>query len=216
MTCPVAATEDKTAIPTSYQIEMVDVPMSPYCAVTTRVHGDATLTINGETVHDRDHLQIFDDEEFVVSVQPEYGFHLVSLEFEGEALIPISSTAYKGDIRKDGTLRAVLTRWNADIPVTFFIASPYQVMVYGTEVQNQQTIYCYPNEVLELVIDAPPSTAITGMINERKLTEIDVHTYTISVTEPGTLHIREYTPADDEKPPFQRFVRPNPVITPLF
>ncbi|MCL2460439.1 MAG: hypothetical protein FWF19_03715 [Euryarchaeota archaeon] len=70
--------------------------------------------------------------------------------------------------------------------------------------------------MLELVIDAPPSTVITGMINEKKLTEIGVHTYTISVTEPGTLHIREHTPADDEKPPFERFARPNPVIIPPF
>ena len=216
MACPVAATKDNTAISTFNPIEIPDVLMSPYCAVTARIHGDATLLINGKTVHDRDYLQIFEDEEFVVSVQPEYGFHLVSLEFEGEALMPISSTAYKGDINKDGTLRAVLTRWNADIPVTFLITSPYQVEVYGTEIQNQQTIYCYPNEVLELVIDAPPNSLITGIINGEKLTQTGAHTYTMSVTEPGTLHIRDYIPGDEEEPSIERFVRPNPVITPPF
>jgi hypothetical protein len=217
MTCPVVIAEGSTAaLSTFNQIEAFDLPVSPYCAVTTRIHGNAALTINGKTVHDRDYLQVFEEEEFIVSVQPEYGFHLISLEFEGEALVPISSTAYKGDIQKDGTLRAVLTRWNANIPVTFSIMSPYQVKVYGAEIQDQQTIYCYPNEVLELVIDTPPNSPINGNINGRRLTQIDAHTYTVSVAEPGTLHIGEYNPAEEEKSPFKRFIRPNHAFTPRF
>ena len=215
MTCLVAVAEDNTTPISSNLIEL-DLPMSPYCAVTTRIYGDATLTINGKKLHDRDHLQIFEDEEVTVSVHPEYGFHLISLEFEGEALIPISSTTYKGDIHKDGTLRAVLTRWNNDIPVTFSITSPYQVKVYGTEVQDQQTIYCYPHEILELVIDTPPNTAISGNISGKKLKQIDAQTYTVPVTEAGTLYIKEYDPAEEEEQPLPKFLRPRPIITPPF
>ena len=217
MTYPVVAANDNTAaLSTSNQIEEFDIPMSPYCAVTARIHGNATFTINGKTVHDKDYLQIFEDEEFIISVHPEYGFHLLSLEFEGEALTPINSMTYKGEIRRDGTLRAVLSRWNANIPITLSIMSPYLVKVYGNEIQDQQTIYCYPNEVLELVIDTPPTILVSGNINGRRLTQVDANTYTVSVTEPGTLHIGEYNPAEEEKPPFQRFVHPSPVITPPF
>jgi hypothetical protein len=213
MISPVVAAESNTAaISTSNQIGLSDTLMSPYCAVTTRIHGNATLTINDKTMHDKDYLQIFEDEEVTISVHPEYGFHLISLEFEGEALVSTSSTTYKGDIHKDGTLRAVLSRWNTDIPVTFSIMFPYQVKVYGTDIQDQQTIYCYPNEVLELVIDTPPDILISGNINGKRLTQIDAHTYTISVTEPGTLHIGEYNPVEEKETPLPRFVRPNPTI----
>ena len=182
--------------------------MPPYSAVTVRIYGNGSLTVNNEVMHDGDTLLIFEDEICIVSIQPEYGFHLASLEFEGEPFVPISSTTYQGDIKKDGTLIALLTRWNAEIPVTLSIAEPYRVYVYGKEVQDQETVYCYPDEKIQISIDALPNTGIEVSLNGETLTQVDERTYTISVMEPGTLRIEEYVPAE-KKELFlkQRFVR---------
>ena len=219
MTGFVAAEEHDGAIqtlnPTSSEAQIFDALMPPYSAVMVRIYGNATLTVNDKVVHDRDTLHIIEDEAFIVEIQPEYGFHLVSLEFEGDPLVPVRSTAYEGEIQRDGTLIAVLTRWNADIPVTFSIAGAYNVSVYGKEVQDQEVIHCYPHEEMELMIRAPPDTRIAGDLHGRRLNQIDDDTYTISVTEPGTLQIEEYIPVIEEESPVKnRFVRPTPVIIP--
>jgi hypothetical protein len=191
-------------------IQTSDALMPPYSAVTIRVYGNATLTINNEVVHDGDRLHIF-EETCTVSMQPEYGFHLVSLEFEGDPLVPTSSTTYEGDIRKDGTLIALLTRWNAEIPITLSIAEPYHVYVYGKEVKDQETMYCYPKEEIQLLIDTPPSTDITVSLNGKTFTQADEHAYMIPVMEPGILRIEEYIPVEKEEPLLkQRFVRKTP------
>ena len=219
MTGFVAAEEHDEAIQTlnqtSSEDQIFDALMPPYSAVMVRIYGNATLTVNDKVVQDRDTLHIIEDEAFLVEIQPEYGFHLVSLEFEGDPLVPVRSTAYEGDIQRDGTLIAVLTRWNADIPVTFSIAGAYNVSVYGKEVQDQEVIHCYPHEEMELMIRAPPDTRIAGDLHGRRLNQVDDDTYTISVTEPGTLQIEEYIPVIEEESPVKnRFVRPTPVIIP--
>jgi hypothetical protein len=214
MTCVAVAEEDMTDMDTIQaltQLQTFDTLMPPYSAVTIRIYGNATLMVNNEVVHDGESLHIFEDEEFIVSMQPEYGFYLVLLEFEGESLLPISSTAYKGDIQKDGTLIALLTRWNADIPVTFSIAEPYHVYVYGREVQDQETMYCYPKEEIQLFIDTPANTDIAVSLNGKTFAQIDERTYTISVMDPGILRIEEYIPVEREELSMKkRFVRRTP------
>ena len=202
---------DMNAIQAFTQLQTFDALMPPYSAVTIRIYGNATLTVNNEVMHDGESLHIFEDEEFIVSMQPEYGFYLVSLEFEGESLMPISSTTYKGDIQKDGTLIALLTRRNAEIPVTFSIAESYHVYVYGKEVQDQETMYCYPKEEIQLFIDTPSNTDIAVSLNGKIFTQVDERTYTISVMDPGILRIEEYIPVEREELSLKkRFVRRTP------
>jgi hypothetical protein len=202
---------DVDASETTTHLQTSDALMPPYSAVTVRIYGSATLTINNEMVHNGETFHIFDDKKCIVSMQPEYGFSLVSLEFEGEPLVPISSTTYEGNIQKDGTLIAVLSRWNANIPITFSIAEPYRVYVYGKEVQDQETMYCYPKEEMQLFIDTPPNTDIAVSLNGKTFTEVDERTYTISVMDPGMLRIEEYVPVKREELSLKRrFARQTP------
>jgi len=216
MTSVVVAEENMTDVDAA---QTSDTLMPPYSAVTVRIYGSGTLTVNNEVVHDGDSLHIFEDEKCIVSVQPEYGFHLSSLEFEGEPFVPISSTTYQGDIQRDGTLTALLTRLNTDIPVTFSIAEPYHAYVYGKEVLDQEIMYCYQNEKIQLFIGAPPNIDIAVSLNGKILTQGDERTYMIPVMEPSILRIEEHIPVEwGDFLLKQRFVRKVPayLFSPLY
>ena len=199
--------------PTDTQlIQDSDNVLAPYYVATVRIFGDGIIEAGGKDVYDKEIIYIPESSSpFHVRVKPEYGFHLVSMEFNGEPFASVNSTTHTGNITQDGTLTVVLSRWNSNIPVTFSIEEPFAASVYSKLIEDQQVILCYPHENLEIMVHNSSDTRVVGNFNGVPLNEIEKNVFSVEVNEPGLISIHEYVFTEEPEPKtISRFVRPAP------